>query len=213
MERSCESMDKNRIQGAAEQGERARNREALVIKAKRRRSGGCAAQECVLTRGDLALWVKARRGDAEPEVSRGRSRNSHAPGQIRVAPDALIAGCACDLSGLRRRCFCRAGKRSAPAETATREVRSGLRRMRCLPDAPAAYPAYDAAMLSSAAHPPSYTPLRPGELPGESFLQLPPVGEGGRVPRSDLLMPAARHPQIGGVEAVDRDQIRPLAGG
>jgi hypothetical protein len=58
---SCEPMNKNRIEGAVEQGERAINREALVIKAKRRRSGGCAAKECVLTRGDLALWVKARR--------------------------------------------------------------------------------------------------------------------------------------------------------
>jgi len=47
VERSCEPMDKNRIQGAAEQGERARNREALVIKAKWRRSGGCAVKECV----------------------------------------------------------------------------------------------------------------------------------------------------------------------
>lgn len=54
MERSCEPMDKNRIEGAVEQGERARNREALVIKARRRRSGGCAVKECVLTRGDLA---------------------------------------------------------------------------------------------------------------------------------------------------------------
>jgi hypothetical protein len=52
-------MNKNRIEGAAEQGERAMNREALVIKARWRRSGGCAAKECVLTRGDLALWVKA----------------------------------------------------------------------------------------------------------------------------------------------------------
>ena len=34
MERSCELMDKNRIEGDAEQGERARNREALVIKAQ-----------------------------------------------------------------------------------------------------------------------------------------------------------------------------------
>jgi len=47
-------MDKNRIEGVAEQGERAKNREALVIKAKWRRSGGCAVKECVLTRGDLA---------------------------------------------------------------------------------------------------------------------------------------------------------------
>ncbi|NLF54207.1 MAG: hypothetical protein GX576_07400 [Thauera phenolivorans] len=58
---SCEPMNKNRIEGAAEQGERARNREALVIKAKWRRSGGCAAKECVLTWGDLALCLKGRR--------------------------------------------------------------------------------------------------------------------------------------------------------
>jgi hypothetical protein len=32
VERSCEPMDKNRIEGAAEQGERAMHREALVIK-------------------------------------------------------------------------------------------------------------------------------------------------------------------------------------
>jgi hypothetical protein len=66
-------MNKNRIEGAAEQGERARNREALVIKAKRRKSGGCAVKECVLTWGDLASWLKGRRGDTEREVSRGRS--------------------------------------------------------------------------------------------------------------------------------------------
>ncbi|MEO9229793.1 MAG: hypothetical protein ABI216_12750 [Devosia sp.] len=41
-------MDKNQIEGAAKQGERAGNREALVIKAKWRKSGGCA-MECVLT--------------------------------------------------------------------------------------------------------------------------------------------------------------------
>jgi hypothetical protein len=32
VERSCESMNKNRIEGGADQGERARDREALVIK-------------------------------------------------------------------------------------------------------------------------------------------------------------------------------------
>ena len=73
MERSCEPMNKNRIEGAAEQGERAINRKAPVIKAKRRKSGGCAAKECALTWGDLALWLKGRRGDTEREVSRGRS--------------------------------------------------------------------------------------------------------------------------------------------
>jgi len=61
VERSCEPMDKNRIEGVAEQGERARNREALVIKARWRKSGGCAAKECVFTWGDLALRLKGRR--------------------------------------------------------------------------------------------------------------------------------------------------------
>jgi hypothetical protein len=61
VERNCEPMNKNRIEGAAEQGERATNREALVIKARWRRSGGCAAKECGLTRGDLASWLKGQR--------------------------------------------------------------------------------------------------------------------------------------------------------
>ena len=61
VERSCEPMNKNRIEGTAKQGERARNREALVIKAKRCKSGGCAVKECVLTWGDLALCLKGRR--------------------------------------------------------------------------------------------------------------------------------------------------------
>jgi hypothetical protein len=68
-----ESMNKNRIEGAAEQGERARNREALVIKAKWRRSGDCAVKVCVLTWGDLALWLKGRHRVVEREVSRSRS--------------------------------------------------------------------------------------------------------------------------------------------
>jgi hypothetical protein len=54
-------MDKNRIEGDACQGERAKNREALVIKVRRRKSGGCAAKECALTWGDLALSLKGRR--------------------------------------------------------------------------------------------------------------------------------------------------------
>jgi len=70
---NCEPMNKNRIEGAAEQGERAYDREALVIKAKWRKSGGCAVKECVLTRGDLALCLKGRRGDTEREVSSGHS--------------------------------------------------------------------------------------------------------------------------------------------
>ena len=58
---SCEPMDKNRIEGAAEQGEWASNHEALVIKAKWRKFGGCAEKECVLTWGDLASCLKGRR--------------------------------------------------------------------------------------------------------------------------------------------------------
>ena len=46
MERTCEPMNKNRIEGAAEQGERANNREAFVVKTRWRRSGGCAGKEC-----------------------------------------------------------------------------------------------------------------------------------------------------------------------
>ncbi len=43
---------------AEQQGERGSFREALVIKAKWRKSGGCAVKECVLTRGDLASCLK-----------------------------------------------------------------------------------------------------------------------------------------------------------
>nr|QDY98183.1 Hypothetical protein [Leclercia adecarboxylata] len=38
-------MNKNRIKGAVEQGERARNCETLVAKAKRRRCGGCCLRK------------------------------------------------------------------------------------------------------------------------------------------------------------------------
>lgn len=62
-------MDKNRIEGAAEQGERARSREALVVKAMRRRSGGRAVKECVLTWGDIALQLKGRRRKPAREVA------------------------------------------------------------------------------------------------------------------------------------------------
>jgi hypothetical protein len=54
-------MNKNRIEGVADQGERASNRETLVINGKRRRSGGRAVKECVLTWGDLAFCLKGRR--------------------------------------------------------------------------------------------------------------------------------------------------------
>ena len=42
-----EPTNRNRIRGTAEQGERANNREALVIKARWCRSDGCAVKGCV----------------------------------------------------------------------------------------------------------------------------------------------------------------------
>src|SRR5690606_8519404 len=50
-EASTRALDGTGRTLTAKQGERARNREALVIKAKRRISGGCAVKECVLTWG------------------------------------------------------------------------------------------------------------------------------------------------------------------
>jgi hypothetical protein len=47
-------MDKNRIQGEADQGEQAMDCEALVAKVGRRKSGGGAAKDRVLTWGALA---------------------------------------------------------------------------------------------------------------------------------------------------------------
>jgi hypothetical protein len=54
-------MDKNWIRGDAGQGERPMNCEALVVKARRRKSGGGALKDRVLTWGDLALRLKGRR--------------------------------------------------------------------------------------------------------------------------------------------------------
>jgi hypothetical protein len=56
-----ESMNKNRIEGAAKQVEWAYYHEALVTKARWRKCGGCAMKVCVLTWGDLALCLKGRR--------------------------------------------------------------------------------------------------------------------------------------------------------
>ena len=74
MDRNCGPMNKNQIEGGAEQGERAQYREALVTEVWCRKSGGRAGKECVLTRGDLASCLKGRRCKSEREVSRGRSR-------------------------------------------------------------------------------------------------------------------------------------------
>jgi len=96
-ERNCEPMYKNRIEGAAEQGERADYRKALAVKAEQRRFGGCAVKECVLTWGGLALRLKGRRLKKKSgrEVSRGHSSHSlgeglGAPGQTRRSVKRLV---------------------------------------------------------------------------------------------------------------------------
>ena len=54
-------MNKKRISGADEQGERANDREALMAKARRRRSDSRASKMDALTWGDLASCLKGRR--------------------------------------------------------------------------------------------------------------------------------------------------------
>lgn len=62
-------MNKNRIRGAGEQGERANDREALVAKARRRRSGSRASKVDALTWGDLASCLKRQRSQERSEES------------------------------------------------------------------------------------------------------------------------------------------------
>ena len=57
-ERTRGSTNRNRIGGAADWGERAKDREAPATKGKRRRSGDGAGKVTVLTWGDLALRLK-----------------------------------------------------------------------------------------------------------------------------------------------------------
>ena len=61
VERSHGLMDKNRIEGTANQDERARIREVLVVKGRWCKSGSRVVTVIVLTRGDLALLLKGRR--------------------------------------------------------------------------------------------------------------------------------------------------------
>jgi hypothetical protein len=51
-------MDKNRIRGAVDRGERAKDREAPVTKGKWRKSGSRAVKDGVLIRGGLASHLK-----------------------------------------------------------------------------------------------------------------------------------------------------------
>src|SRR5882724_5559146 len=62
VERNCGLTNRHQIRGGTGQGERAYDREAVVTKARGRKSGGRAVKVNVLTRGDLALRLKGRRG-------------------------------------------------------------------------------------------------------------------------------------------------------
>jgi hypothetical protein len=62
VERNCGLTNRHQIRGGTGQGERAYDREAVVTKARGRKSGGGAVKVNVLTRGDLALRLKGRRG-------------------------------------------------------------------------------------------------------------------------------------------------------
>ena len=62
-------MNKNRIAGADERGERANDREASMAKARRRRSGGRVSKVDALTCGDLASCLKGHRSREWSEES------------------------------------------------------------------------------------------------------------------------------------------------
>lgn len=62
-------MNKKRIRGADEQGERANDREALMAKARRRRSDSRALKVDALTWGDLASDLKGSRRQRRREES------------------------------------------------------------------------------------------------------------------------------------------------
>jgi hypothetical protein len=62
-------MNKKRIRGADEQGERTNDREALVAKARQRRSDSRASTVDALTWGDLASCLKGQREPSRSEES------------------------------------------------------------------------------------------------------------------------------------------------
>jgi hypothetical protein len=62
-------MNKNRMRGGVEWGERTNDREAPVAKTRRRRSGGRASKVDALTWGDLASCLKGQREQSRREES------------------------------------------------------------------------------------------------------------------------------------------------
>lgn len=75
VERSGGPMNRNRIEGVADQSERASNREALVIKGRRRRSGGRAVQLKQWKRG-TTMYRESLVRAAKPDVARQVAANS-----------------------------------------------------------------------------------------------------------------------------------------
>ena len=72
MERIRGLMDKNRIGGAGDRGERAANREAPVANGAWRKSGSRAVKDSVIIRGDLASGLKGPRAHAHGARSQPR---------------------------------------------------------------------------------------------------------------------------------------------
>lgn len=62
-------MNKKRMRGVDEQGERANDREALVANARLRRSAGRVSKMDTLTWGDLASCLKGQRSQERSEES------------------------------------------------------------------------------------------------------------------------------------------------
>jgi hypothetical protein len=97
VDRNRGPMNKNWIRSAADQGERAMNREALVTKGWWRKSNGRAATENVLTWGDLASHLKrvtvSSRSEKSAEAvvatgfpgAKGRTRERGVPSPMREA--------------------------------------------------------------------------------------------------------------------------------
>ena len=83
VKRNREPTNRNRIRGAADQGELTATSEALAAKERWRKSGGCAVKANSLTQGDLALRLKGRRlrrrSEKSAEVVVGRLRVAEGP--------------------------------------------------------------------------------------------------------------------------------------
>ena len=91
-----EPRNTNRIKGAADQGERARNREALVVKERRRKCGGCVMKECDPYLGTPRLapkraTVKAGAGVSAEVIVVGGSAGKARPRRRRTERVGVIS--------------------------------------------------------------------------------------------------------------------------